>query len=475
MALISFALSIHNLAGSAGDDAGFAAIFGLAVLALLYFAQARETKTLRESLKRADEELGGLHERLNTVIAAQAAAAQRAAAPAPVPPPVVRPMGSAVASIRQGLGVAALAAPVAARAATQSLSALELPPSAPVGVGAPALSSATKLVPTAVPSSAKAGPEAPVLAGAAATLPPDVTVIGGLAPATAAGGNGNAGQPPVGAPTPVSVPTPVSAPTPVSVPTPVSATALGAGVGVAAGAAAGAVAAGAASQTAPPFDLERSTAPPPPPPVSADAPASRPREPVRPPAARGKAAAAGRGRPRRPRSRAARIAPWLIGLAALGVAIAALVIITGDNSPATTTSAGKTTAQSHTGTTTTSHRHHSKGAAFDPSGVTVAVLNGTDTNNLAHNTGLRLAGFGYTEGTIATAASQTQTTTAVGYTPGHKADALHVAQALKLKSSAVTPVDQDTLAVACPQPAPCTADVVVTIGQDLVTAQTSTT
>lgn len=91
MAFISFALSLHSLTGNAGTDAGFAAILGLAILALLYFAQARETSTLRDSLKRADDELGALHERLNTVIAAQAAAAQRAA-PAPVPPPVVRPM-----------------------------------------------------------------------------------------------------------------------------------------------------------------------------------------------------------------------------------------------------------------------------------------------------------------------------------------------------------------------------------------------
>ncbi len=451
MAFISFALSLHSLTGNAGSDAGFAAILGLAILALLYFAQARETSSLRDSLKRADDELGSLHERLNAVIAAQAAAAQRT--PAPVPPPVVRPMGSAVAAVRQGAGVAALAAPLAARAATQSLSALELPPSAPVGVGAPALSSATKLVPTVVPSSAKAGAVTPALAGAGGTLPPDVTVIGGIAPATAAGGNGNTGQPPT------------------ATPVPVAATAVGAGV--AAGAAVGVVAAGEASGTAPPFDLERSESPPP---AAPPAPArSRESASPRPPAgARSRTAAAGRGRPRRPRSRGARVAPWLIGLAALGIAIAALVIITGGNSPTTTTAAGKTTTQPHTGTTTTS-RKHPKAAAFDPSSVTVAVLNGTDTNNLAHDTGLRLAGFGYTEGNIATAASQTQATTSVAYTPGHRADALHVAQSLKLKDSAVTPVDQSTLAVACPQPAPCTADVVVTIGQDLVSAQTSTT
>lgn len=150
------------------------------------------------------------------------------------------------------------------------------------------------------------------------------------------------------------------------------------------------------------------------------------------------------------------------------------MIITGGNSQTTTTAAGKSTTQSQTGTTTTSHKRH-KAAAFNPASVTVAVLNGTDTNNLAHDTAVRLAGYGYTEGNIATAANQTQATTSVAYTPGHRTDALHVAQALKLSNSAVTPVDQSTLAVACPQPAPCTADVVVTIGQDLANAQTSTT
>lgn len=322
-----------------------------------------------------------------------------------------------------------------------------------MGVGAPALSSATKLVPTVVPSSAKAGPATPAFAGAPSTLPPDVTVIGGIAPATAAGGNGHSVPPPLGAPAPVG------------------ATAVGAGV--AAGAAVGVVAAAAASGAGAPFDVEHADAPPaaaPPAPV-------RPREPVSPRApagARSRTAAAGRGRPRRPRSRAARVAPWLIGLAALGIAIAALVIITGGNSATTSTSAGNSTTHSNTGTTTTSGKHP-KAAAFKPASVTVAVLNGTDTNNLAHDTGLRLAGLGYTEGNIATAASQTQTTTSVAYTPGHKSDALHVAHSLKLKSTAVVPVDQSTLAVACPQPAPCTADVVVTIGQDLVNAQTSTT
>jgi hypothetical protein len=46
MASLPLALSVHNLVSSVGADAGFAAVIGLAILALLYFAHARETANL---------------------------------------------------------------------------------------------------------------------------------------------------------------------------------------------------------------------------------------------------------------------------------------------------------------------------------------------------------------------------------------------------------------------------------------------
>ena len=52
--MISFALSFHSLKSSLGTDAGFVAILGLAILTLLYFAQARETRTVREALERSE-------------------------------------------------------------------------------------------------------------------------------------------------------------------------------------------------------------------------------------------------------------------------------------------------------------------------------------------------------------------------------------------------------------------------------------
>jgi hypothetical protein len=44
-----------------------------------------------------------------------------------------------------------------------------------------------------------------------------------------------------------------------------------------------------------------------------------------------------------------------------------------------------------------------------------------------------------------------------------------VATALNLGPSSVQPIDQSTQQVACPPPAPCTANVVVTVGADLAT------
>jgi hypothetical protein len=59
MQTIPFALSIHHFISSVGADAGFASLIGLAILVLLYFAQARETATLRS---RADEASGRVHD-----------------------------------------------------------------------------------------------------------------------------------------------------------------------------------------------------------------------------------------------------------------------------------------------------------------------------------------------------------------------------------------------------------------------------
>src|SRR6478752_2165929 len=72
------ALSLTAEVEKYGAYAGFAAVVGLAVLSLLYFASARELKRLREWADRAPERVADLEARVGDL------ARQRAAAPQPV-------------------------------------------------------------------------------------------------------------------------------------------------------------------------------------------------------------------------------------------------------------------------------------------------------------------------------------------------------------------------------------------------------
>ncbi len=160
MSGLALAFSVHKFVTSVGADVGFAALIGLAVLVLLFFAQARETAGLRA---RAEELLGRVAEleaRLARVHA------ESVAAPAVLPPPrMVPPQPTAApASVvapgwaTQPLSQATEAMPVLAG---EELAALELAPFPPAGVGAPALSAATRVVPAGVPVRAAANRPAP--------------------------------------------------------------------------------------------------------------------------------------------------------------------------------------------------------------------------------------------------------------------------------------------------------------------------
>jgi hypothetical protein len=175
--------------------------------------------------------------------------------------------------------------------------------------------------------------------------------------------------------------------------------------------------------------------------------------PLRPPSAR--------------RSSAGRRFALLVGALGIVAVIAVLLIAVtsgGSGTKTTSTTAARTT-------NAPSARRSPATAAFNPASVTVAVLNGTATNQLAHTVGSKLAAVGYKEGNLYTASSQTVTATVVSYLPGaqNRTDALHVASALKLGAGAVQPIDQNTQQVACPPPQACTANVVVTVGADLAT------
>ncbi|HTX33006.1 MAG TPA: LytR C-terminal domain-containing protein [Solirubrobacteraceae bacterium] len=392
MGSMPLAFSVHNFISSVGADAGFAAIIGLAVLVLLYFAHARETANLRE-------EASVLAERLQQAEARVAELSRPAAVGAAVP--VAE--GVHVTDQRGG-GVAGR-------------------PFAPAGVGAPALAAATHVVPLPEPA-----PPAQV---------PQPAVAAASVSAAAA-----SASPPVAPPPPSVAPRPAASPEPV----PAGAVAAAPGGGLPGPAtSAGATSAGTNGGG-------RGGAPVMPAPRPRGAmPGGAPRRELPPlgPPAKSRGSLAGR---------------VLIGLVSLVVVAGVVVVLVVLTSTKSTTSSAPPTQTSNA---PTSHR----AAAFAPSSVTVAVLNGTATNQLAHRVAAKLATSGYKEGRIATAANQTATTTIVAYLPGSKnrIAARHVATALDLKPTAVQPIDQSSQQVACPPGSPCTANVVVTVGADLNT------
>src|SRR3954451_21744202 len=82
MTALAAALSIQDKVQHYGSYAGVAAVFGLGILSLLYFAQAREVKRLREWAGRAPERPTQLEAR--AIDAAEEKRAVPAAAAAPV-------------------------------------------------------------------------------------------------------------------------------------------------------------------------------------------------------------------------------------------------------------------------------------------------------------------------------------------------------------------------------------------------------
>lgn len=406
MGNVPFAFSVHHFVSTVGADVGFASIIGLAILALLYFAQARETASLREQAEDSAEHLRELELRLTQLSQGSAGAAPRSGAgtgtitPLPASPPAgfaraagpttSAPAGSAaaVAAARTGS-----AAPVSARAASP-VANLEGIPAAPAGVGAPALSAATRLIPSRDPESISIranGASDP--AGSTSVLSP-----AGPSPATAAGvANGSGSSPGQTTVAPGARPAPRPA-------------------------------------------------------------AARPTGPPR----RGGTAATGRAPQGGAGSTISRGVIALISLLGLVAVVVILLVVTssGSSTHSSTTASAATNVQSA--------RNPNGGTVITPASVTVAVLNGTSTSNLAHAVASRLSADGFKEGSIATASDQTQTATVVGYLPGHRDAALAVAKSLKLGSASVQPVDQSNRAVACPASStPCAAKVIVTVGSDL--------
>jgi hypothetical protein len=423
MAHIPFAFSIHHFVNSVGSYAGFASIIGLAILVLLYFAQARETSTLRDRADEAEQHAAQLEARLAQASRAPAVRPASAVAQRPVPSarPLVNPVaaGAGIASEAPAEQQAAMAASAGAPGAQAVAAAAAALPAAPAGVGAPALSAATRLIPAPVAAQqlAAAAPSAT----ASPPSPPPATVAGAAALGSAgsngpgAGTNGTSEEAAVA----LADPMPVAAP---------------------------------ASLDPAPLELAE------------PAPEPLPRVQLRPGgAAQTRPAEPSLRRPAPPRSPSRVGRGVVLLLTALGVAVVVVVLLI-----VTSGGGGKTASTGGSQTTNApSAGHRVKAKSFNTSAVTVAVLNGTATSGAAALLSGQLAGFGYKRGPTTNAANQTQTSTVVMYLPGHQRAGAAVAKSLKLASSAVQPIDSSTQAIACPQATSCTVDVVVTVGQDL--------
>jgi hypothetical protein len=164
---------------------------------------------------------------------------------------------------------------------------------------------------------------------------------------------------------------------------------------------------------------------------------------------------------------------WVVAglLVAVIVVAAVLIVLHKSNSSSGTSSTHRAAAS--TSATHGSKKHGkatgaTKTVNIIPSQVTVAVLNGTSTTDLAADVSQKLAESGFQQGPTGNAPDQTETTTIVGYLPGQRNQALSVAKSLDLSNNVVKPVAASDRQVACSAtPSNCAAQVVVVVGADL--------
>jgi hypothetical protein len=416
MTALLAALSLQAKAEQYGAYAGIAAVFGLGVLSLLYFAQAREVKRLREWAGRAPERAAEIEARVI------AEADERRAAPAPAAATAAATAAAATAANgapaqampHPGLPASAPGAPARA-------------PGVPASLPAAAIAAATAAGARGASALAESGePErgVPVSTGAGtATLPPPTVVPGG--------------PPATGAP---------DAPAPI-VPEPRRSALVN---GVPARTAAGA------------------RNPVPPAPRSAPLRAGGSQATLPP---RTAAAAAGRGHgaggPSGGRSRRA-----IAGIVAAVVAVAAVAVVaavtllggSSDNAPppkpnTVAPPASASTPPSSGGNNSSA----STPAKVNRGGTVVAVLNGTTFTGLARSASDKLTAAGFKPGVVTNdTTNQTRSATAIFYADkSQRPAALEVAKIIGIGTDAVQPLDQSTRTLAGED-----ADVVVSVGAD---------
>jgi LytR cell envelope-related transcriptional attenuator len=448
--MVLFALSFQDQVEKYGAYVGIAAFFGLAVLSLLYFAQARELKRLREWAGRAPDRARELEQRV--VAQATATVARR--------PPAMpgAPATGAIAPPRRLAEMPVPPASAAAAQATQLAEAVEADPATNGNVGSP------------VPA---VGPGGSVPAG-----PP---------PAVGPGGSVPAGPAPVNGGAPPEEQAPAEEP----------AQAAGANGGAAPVQRAADDGAGAGEERAPDAPSEErpaapgetqpagfpaaggETVPGEIPPIPRATPAQRvgvtPRPAPMPlrqtaPTATPRGAARKPGAPagRRPASappregRSAGTIALLVGLAVLilgGGAFVGSQLLGGDDTPEPPNQAAPPPSETEDGSGGGGNGGGQGGEAAPPAETNVAVLNGTTFTGLAGQLADEVAAEGYERGVTETnTRDQTIQESVIYYADGFRASARAVGRLLSIEQ--LTELDSETAALA---PG---ADVVVLAGAD---------
>ncbi len=429
-----------------GAWAGFAAVLGLGVLALLYTAQAREVKRLREWAGRAPERAAEDEARVS-------AEAQRRVVAQPIQP---RPAAEPATPAAQA---AAGAAPTGTPA-----------PATPGGNGQQTATGAKPGDAVKPGEAAKPGAPAPAAPGAAGAKPEEASKPSDAAkPADAAKPDdddakpdaakpGEAAKPGVPAPAaavaaaakPGEAAKPGAAPKPaLPSPAPAAAAAKDAASGVAAtGAPPPATVDQPTQITAPPVPAGS----PPAQPLRASRPSATPprRTPPRGPGAGGDS----------PLRSSAGIVIGLVLLIVVGIVIAT-ALFGGDDEPQRANSIRPPAPEVTTpdGTTTTA-------SPLRRGDITVAVLNGTTTTGLARGVANRIERAGFKIGQVTNAVDQSRSATIVQFSGGQRQAALEVARLIGVGTDAVQALDRGTRLHAGPE-----ALVVATVGADQNTTQ----
>ena len=421
------AFSLQDKIEHYGAYAGIAAVFGLGVLSLLYFAQAREVKRLREWAGRAPERAAELEARVT-------ADAQRRVAPAP--PVAARPTAPATPAGQQAgpPPTPGVAAPATAAAAAAGATAATV---AKPGTAAPQNGTGSGAAVPAPGTEAKPGEDEK-----------DGEAKDGEAKDGAKDGEAKkpeeaGAEPAAGEPKPFG-PQPKPAEPGAKPPVPAATAAAGAAGAVAAAAAASPSAAagtpGAAPATPPPGAATPAARPAP---LRAPTPSAS--LPPRTPAGARTRTDAGDGRSR---GRLAAIVGAVVGVIAV-LAVAGILIFGGggdEPAPKPNTVAQPTTDTAANGSSTPSKAP----AKLNRKAVPLAVLNGTTVTGLARGAADKLTAKGYNEPNVVTndTTNQRRPATQVFYEAKARAAAFDVAKVLGVPTSQVKPMDANARALA---------------------------